>query len=64
MRSIGARNIAIVKKLTKRLSVTNVGVKSITSEVISALPEEMFDTWEGAYSQIENIIHDTVMDNN
>ena len=63
MRSIGRKNRNLVVKLTKQLIQTgHEGILHITEEVIEVLPEELWDTWEGAHSEIERLIHDTVVE--
>jgi len=69
-RTIGTKNINIIKKIVEneiKKSTTKWG--EITKypsgdEIIEKLPEEMFETWEGAYSEIKNIIHDSVTNYN
>jgi len=65
MRSIEIKNIKIVKETVKKMTkkapwgeTTHIPSRK---EVMEELPEEMFETWEGAYSEIENIIQDTIM---
>ena len=61
MRSIGEKNKVIVKKVTEKVMCQIDGINAITEEVISRLPEKIFNTWECAYSEIVNIIEDTVI---
>lgn len=66
-RTIGIRNKNIIKRTVEDLiKKRTTAWGEITSfpkdqEVIDLLPDEMFDTWEGAYSEIKNVIHDSVM---
>jgi|WetSurSiteA1Bulk_404760.scaffolds.fasta_scaffold536930_2 hypothetical protein len=62
MRSIGKRNIKKVQDLTMNLMMTEKlnGQESILKCVRDMLPEEMWDTWEMADSEINRIIYDTI----
>lgn len=59
MRSIGRKNIRLVQKITAEES--KKGFKSIEERVIERLPEELWDTWEGAHQEICRIIDEAVM---
>lgn len=63
MRSIGKRNIRLVKETTLKLIKKDVlGFKTIPSidMVISKLPLELWNTWEGCHQEICNIIRETI----
>jgi len=70
MRSIGAKNRNLVKRLTKEeiekiecanwYLDTNYGL--VEETVIEKLPIELWDTWEMADTEIRNIINDTIME--
>ena len=64
MRSIGKVNIKklkrIIKSMTTRSIIGELSIPSV-SEVIDRVPSEWFDLWEGAYTEIEGIIRDTIM---
>lgn len=55
-RTIGARNINIVKSLVK-VAVSR-GEKDVYSFVVGNIPEEMFNIWESAHDEIDRIISD------
>ena len=69
MRSIGVKNVNLVKRLTKEAvkkrtmpwgevsSYTGIG-----QEVRHQLPVELWDTWEMADQQIDRIIDDVIME--
>jgi len=62
MRSIGKRWIKEVKRLVdvaKKNGFENI--MQIQDYVRTELPEEVFDTWEMAYQEINGIVHDYVM---
>lgn len=68
MRSIGKRNIALVKQITlDELSKKNPYICSgntllqVEEKIVARLPGSMFDTWEMADQEIRNIINDTIM---
>lgn len=66
MRTIGTKNIKLVKTLTKEEMKKANGLGSpnysaVEDTVLERLPENIFDTWEGAQIQIENIIQDIIM---
>ena len=66
MRSIGAKNINMIKKMIgyeiKRSYTfspfTSVDYSAVKAEVMSRIPDSVFDTWESAHAQINNIIDD------
>ena len=65
MRSIGAKNIALVKKTTLELlkNHTDFGqtdYSDVQNEVRAELPEEIWDTWESADAEINRIINDVM----
>ena len=71
MRSIGKKNRELVKEETRNaikgrtdfldsLSGSRGDLVGIDQEIIDKLPEELWDTWEGAHSEIKNLIHDTI----
>jgi hypothetical protein len=70
MRSIGKKNIALVKKITKEEIVkrrTNISVlfsgidySGIEDNVIERLPVVLWDTWESADSEIHRIIQEEI----
>jgi len=61
MRSIGKKNIKLVKSLVHEAQKNHLeGQKEILDYVIDKLPEKVFDTWEGSYQEIQNIVWDTV----
>jgi len=65
MRTIGQKRIIFVRKLTELIIANNPykGYNSISTLVIKAVPDKYFHIWEGAYSQIENIIMDVWIKN-
>ena len=54
MRSIGKKYINMVKKITREELLK--GYNDLSDRVRERLPSEIFDTWEMAWSQVENII--------
>jgi len=70
MRSIGTKNINLVKRLTKEAierkkspysSILDTpNYHGIEEEVIDKLPVELWDTWEMADQQIRRIVGDTI----
>jgi len=69
MRSIGIKNVNLVKRTTreaiKNRAVDCYGTLSysgIEDEVVGDLPIELWDTWEMADQQIRRIIDDTIME--
>ena len=67
-RSIGVKNINLVKRLTVAAvnrRKTPYGVASymgIEEEVVSELPLKLWDTWEMADQQIMRIINDIIVE--
>jgi hypothetical protein len=64
-RTIGASNITLVKNMTKKMLkqrkdplTGETNYQGIDEEVINALPEELWDTWEAADQEIRRIIGD------
>jgi hypothetical protein len=60
MRSIGRKNIRIVIDETKHALAEGNEFHSIEMIVVDRLPSEMWETWEGADSEIRRIIGDTI----
>lgn len=61
-RTIGKKNVALVKKLTLIEVEKNdkfTGVVNIEDSVIEKLPTELWDIWESADAEIRRIIWDT-----
>ena len=61
-RTIGKKNIALVKKLTLIEVEKNdkfTGVVNIEDSVIEKLPAHLWDIWESADAEIRRIIWDT-----
>ena len=61
-RTIGKKNVALVKKLTLIEAEKNdkfTGVVNIEDSVIEKLPTELWDIWESADAEIRRIIWDT-----
>jgi hypothetical protein len=64
MRSIGKRNKKLVEKLTlKAIKEGLQGVEEITKKVWEELPAELWETWEGADTEIDRIIEEVVFGN-
>lgn len=62
MRSIGRRNIKEVNGLiadAKQQRLT--GIQEILDYVYTYLPESVLDTWEGAYTEVENLVINAVV---
>jgi len=70
MRSIGKKNMTLVKQTTlnvlkKRTDIFfDTNFQGIDQEIIDLLPSELWDTWEMADSQIRNLINDTISERN
>lgn len=69
MRSIGVKNINLVKRVAraevKRMEATNLGMNTFTGledNVMSKLPLTMFHTWEMAFQEINNLINEVLME--
>lgn len=60
MRSIGKRNINLVKEITQEELSKPDGFKDIEERVIDRLSSSIFDTWEMAYQQICSIIEEAI----
>lgn len=70
IRSIGKKNINLVKKLTREAikkrqkpyrSILEITCyQGIDEEIIDKLPVELWDTWEMADQEIRRIINDTL----
>ena len=60
MRTIGKKNIKLVRQLTRE-AIENDD-NDIKGTVIEKLPLILWDTWEGADSEINNIIDETIME--
>jgi hypothetical protein len=58
-RSIGRINIGIVKDETLR-AIREKGNYNVEELVVSRLDEGLWDTWEGADSEIRRVIDDTI----
>ena len=59
-RTIGKRNINKVRELTKK--ALKLDVDSVHRYVKDILSVDVFDTWEGAYDEIDRTINDTIME--
>ena len=64
MRSIGKRNISLVKKITIATIKKNKGIMDYSNDnivaIVSAkLPDNLWDKWEMAHQEIQRIILDT-----
>jgi len=64
MRSIGKRNISLVKKITIATIKKNKGIMDYSNDnivaIVSAkLPDDLWDKWEMAHQEIQRIILDT-----
>ena len=68
MRSIGVKNINLVKRSTKEavkdrhINYGTICYTGIEQEVIEQLPASLWDTWESADSEIRRIINDVMME--
>lgn len=67
MRSIGKKNIALVKQVTIKCIKENeklciYGNDNLVALVSAKLPDRLWDTWEMASQQISNLIIDTAME--
>jgi hypothetical protein len=63
-RTIGSKNKSIIKQtIIKKMKVSPIDYEFPSDEeVIEDLPEEMWNTWEGADSEIRNLIRDYIME--
>lgn len=59
MRSIGKRNIELVKSETRRALAEQRNI-TIEDLVISRLPDSLWDIWESADAEIRRIIFDEI----
>lgn len=64
MRSIGKKNknkvIKIIQEeLNRKKSYEGLG--DVEEKVLNRIPDEIYDTWEGAYMEIKRIIMDEVL---
>ena len=57
-RTIGTKYRNQVKKLVRN----NIDKEDVHAVVREQLPMEAFETWEGAYDEIDSIINDTIME--
>ena len=58
-RTIGKRNILLIKELVREAKASGLAYHGdVEKYVIEKLPSEMWDTWEGADSEIRRIIWD------
>ncbi len=67
-RTIGLKNVNLVKRLTriemeKNDKVFSVKEPNIEDKVIENLPAKLWDIWESADDEIRRIIWDTMFDN-
>ncbi len=69
MRSIGKRNIDLVKRITleeinKRKDCLGLrgSYEGIEDQITTRLPMKLWDTWEMADQEIRRIINDTIME--
>jgi len=60
MRSIGRKNINLVKLETER-AIRETRTTNVEDLVISRLSENLWEIWEGADSEIRRIISDVCM---
>jgi len=60
MRTIGKKNIKLVRQLTREAMKNDD--EDIKGTVIEKLPSILWDTWEGADNEIRNIINETIME--
>ncbi len=60
MRSIGRRNIQLVKDETIR-AVKETGSYNVEDLVVSRLPESLWDIWESADAEIRRVINDSLL---
>jgi len=65
MRTIGKKNINLVRKITRKYlpkweKDPFKTFEDLKEMVFNELPDEIFDKWEGAYSEIVRIIEEEV----
>ncbi|MHC1628801.1 MAG: hypothetical protein ACXQTI_08225 [Candidatus Nezhaarchaeales archaeon] len=58
MRSIGKRNIKLVKMYT--IDALKEGTNDVEERTLDALPLALWNTWECADQQIRRIVRDTI----
>jgi hypothetical protein len=64
-RTIGKRNIALVKSLVAKAKKQGiVNATAVANYVIEELPSEVLDTWESAYDEVQRLVWDFVFDAN
>ena len=69
MRTIGKKfrnlvrrqTIKLLKKRDRERAGENMRYYGIDNEIIESLPDEIWNTWEGADSEIRRIIDETIM---
>lgn len=66
MRTIGRKNIKLIKQLVREEIKANreLGGNGIRDIVMEKIPDNIFFIWESAQSEIERIIHDEIFANN
>lgn len=62
MRSIGAKNKNLVKKITKKVLQENEHDGYVMDIVREQLPPALWDTWESADAEINRIISDAIFE--
>lgn len=60
MRSIGKKNIDLVKLTCKEAILEGVPFMNLNSTVRERLPQKLWDIWEGADAEIDAIIEDVI----
>jgi len=60
MRTIGKKNKTLVRKLTQQAFDRHE--RYIFEYVKEKLPLHVFDTWEGAYNEVERLVDDIIME--
>jgi len=63
MRSIGRKNIELVKNETRRAVQETKGY-NVEDLVVSRLSDSLWDIWESADSEIRRVISDTIVETN
>ncbi len=62
-RTIGVKYKNQVKRIVKQAQDEGLENATLIAEhVVEQMPAEAFDTWEGAYNEIEQLAFDTVME--
>ena len=60
-RSIGSQNIKMITDMVNdMLKDKSIPKHDIEYKILDVLPQEVFDTWEGSYQEVERLIHDIV----